>query len=140
MTVQDGITEAGIPVDANVVALIDALNEINGVRTFASCGGHPDPTAGQVGEGDFTVSLDFTEDASGWLAITVIALAIKEAELKGGTANAVKLTPWTDNVVGAPTFGLHFDLSGTRVSPALLAVSIRRFNGGVSQYAGYTVS
>ena len=56
--------------DANIRDLVHVLNQIPGVITIGSCGGHAHPTGGQWRAGAWYVkfALDMTTDALRWLA------------------------------------------------------------------------
>jgi hypothetical protein len=52
-------------IDPRLARLVAALNAIPGVRTYASCGGHAVPGAGQVARDKFYVSFDLTRNRQG---------------------------------------------------------------------------
>jgi hypothetical protein len=56
--------------DANIRDLVHVLNQIPGVRTIVSCGGHAHPTGEQWRAGTWYVKfeLDLATDALRWLA------------------------------------------------------------------------
>jgi hypothetical protein len=112
--------------DANMVDLVEALNSIEGVTTFASCGGHANPLGSQVGAGKFMVSLDIDQNESGWQAIAIIAIAIDLLR-----AGDVKLSSWASTSDDGEIL-LQFDLSGEGILPDALAAQIRSVQSGIN--------
>ena len=103
-----------LEIDANMVELVDAINDIPGLSTFSSCGGHDNPTAGQVAAGRFTVSIDVDLDDSGWRGLTLLSCAVREY-IEALEDDAVCLSAWFNGVdeddADDPDL-LCFDLSG----------------------------
>jgi hypothetical protein len=62
---------AGYPLDKNMLNLVVVLNQIPGVETKCSCGGH-DGNA-ETPKGNFWVSLVIEETARGWNALGLLA-------------------------------------------------------------------
>ncbi len=106
-------------IDKKVKRLVAALNQIPGVDTFSSCGGHENPTLGQVPHGCFTVSLDIEQSAAGWRALERITWAIWETD-----PERIRLTTWPS---GDTPDTLAFSLAGidgvstNRLAAALVA-------------------
>ena len=121
-----GIGGDDFNLDANMVDLVEALNSIEGVRTFASCGGHANPLGGQVGAGKFMVSLDIDQNENGWQAIAIISIAIDLLR-----AGDVKLSSWASTSDDGEIL-LQFDLSGEGVLPDALAAQIGDVQSGIN--------
>lgn len=60
-------------VEPRVRRLVDALNNIAGIETFSSCGGHEDPDPGQMPLGEFSVDFFITKTARGWEVLDELA-------------------------------------------------------------------
>ena len=68
-------------VDANVRALVDALNALPGIFTFSSCGGHAKGTNdSQLPADEFAVNFHVDVFAGGWLSLEWIARTIDFSE------------------------------------------------------------
>ena len=67
---------AGLPIDKRVRRLVHTLNRIPGVTTYSSCGGHRNPSLGQVAAGTFCVELVASSGRVGYRAIQLIVRAI----------------------------------------------------------------
>jgi hypothetical protein len=89
------MADGGHEVDANLVRLVDALNELPGVRTFSSCGGHEGQTnAGQCRPGEFYVNFDVPYNKLGWKALEYAVKAIDIFEQSSQRHQLVVLQPW----------------------------------------------
>ena len=113
----------GANVDVNLVNIVNALNQIAGIQTNSSSGGHGgDIGSHQPPTKNFTVSMDVRQDTIGWLAIATIQLAIDVLDLP--PAVDVRLSVCMD-AVGEQTYTLHLELCAIGIEPELLADSIR---------------
>jgi hypothetical protein len=101
-------------IDENMVELVEAINDIRGLSTFSSCGGHDSPKAGQVEAGRFTVSFSADLGDAGWRGLTLLSCAVREyiGEID---ADVVCLQAWFNghdsDDADDPEF-LCFDLTG----------------------------
>ncbi|HBY96741.1 MAG: hypothetical protein M5U01_37750 [Ardenticatenaceae bacterium] len=109
--------------DERIRRLVDVLNQVPGVVTRGSCGGHPDPQPGQWPMGTCYVSFRIDPDERGWYALEFLTWAVGQYQRAGG--------PWGLRVWSAGlspvTAGrcLFFALIGTHgVNPDDLAESI----------------
>jgi len=67
--------------EERVARLVRALDELPGVETYSSCGGHPTPLEdSQCPENEFFVCFNVTRDEPGWRALEYIAWAAAEAD------------------------------------------------------------
>ncbi len=103
---------AGLPIDKRVRRLVHALNSIPGVTTYSSCGGHRNPSLGQVVAGTFYVELVASSGRVGYRAIQRMVRAIDVF------FPDVTLTPWLNGE------DICWSLRGTRVSPDDVAGAI----------------
>ena len=94
-----------ISVDANVASLVLTINDLPGLSTRSSCGGHKKITnACQQKEGSWQVTVDIDRTSYSFDSIELITAAVQILDAVGD----VLLIPWTE---GGP-FTLSFDLSG----------------------------
>jgi len=100
---------AGLPIDKRVRRLVHTLNQIPGVSTYSSCGGHRNPSLAQEAAGTFYVELIATSGLVGYRAIQSIIRAIDVFY------PYLALTPWLNGDV------ISWSLRGTRVSPDRVA-------------------
>lgn len=108
-------------IDERVRKLVRAMNRVPGVYTFSSCGGHPEPRAGQSSEGEFDISFDVRRRSEGWRALGLISAAILETEDWG----KVQVVAWCS---GQTAETLAFSLEGRGFAdPDDLARAIDRF-------------
>jgi len=105
---------AGLPIDKRVRRLVHTLNQIPGVSTYSSCGGHRNPSLAQEAAGTFYVELIATSGLVGYRAIQSIIRAIDVFY------PYLALTPWLNGDV------ISWSLRGTRVSPDRVARSVQR--------------
>ena len=91
-------------IDANMVKLVDVLNEFPGIITFSSCGGHPGPReVSQAPAGTFYVNFELDVLLGGWRSLEIFAVAIQETE--AAEPDAFSITVWDNG-------GLCFELQG----------------------------
>jgi hypothetical protein len=62
--------------DSNIKPLVDALNALEGIRTFGSCGRQRNPKPGQWQRGNWHVKFDVAQNAHGWRALEFLAWLI----------------------------------------------------------------
>jgi hypothetical protein len=98
-------------IDPRLARPAAALNAIPGVRTYASCGGHAVPGAGQVARDKFYVSFDLTRNRQGWRALGLVALSIDKTA--AGEKGNVYIKPWISSDEDEPD-ALSFSLEGRR--------------------------
>lgn len=98
-------------IDPRLARLVAALNAIPGVRTYASCGGHAVPGAGQVARDKFYVSFDLTRNHHGWRALGLIALSMDKTA--AGEKGNLYVKPWITSDEDEPD-ALSFSLEGRR--------------------------
>ena len=99
----------GLPIDKRVRRLVHTLNQIPGVSTYSSCGGHRNPSLTQEAVGTFYVELIATSGLVGYRAIQGIIRAIDVFY------PYMTLTPWLNGDL------ISWSLRGTRVSPDRVA-------------------
>jgi len=99
-------------IDANMRRLVKALNSIDGVDTYSSCGGHHDPTPGQVPAGTWYVCFDVDDEYL--FANQSIELITREA---GEQLATVSL--YYDG-------GLRFELRGVDIDPDDVALALEQ--------------
>ena len=109
----DELKAAGTEIDLPIRSLVYALNEIPGVYTFDSCGGHPNPILCQEPEGTWRVNFEIEHNARGWKALDLLARTTERF-----LPEELGLTVWSDG-------GPNFTLRGT-CPPTPLARRIRR--------------
>ncbi len=69
-----------IQIERRVLALVRSLNDIPGVVTFTSCGGHPKPAKeSHAPDGEFFVAFEVEPTARGWAALQRIAWGVAGA-------------------------------------------------------------
>lgn len=124
---------ARLEIDERVSRLVHALDDIDSVQTFSSCGGHEEPKPGQTEEGTFYVNfyLDWEkgEDDLVKLCFAAAHFLGKEDEpgefgVYAGTATVV---PWWNGDVHEFFDGrgcLCFEIRGN-CNPDVLAAKIR---------------
>lgn len=109
-----------IKIDENMHELLDVMNNLPGIYTFSSCGGHMHPSEHQLREGEFYVCFDIDQDESdmGLISLELLTAVCQEHE--------AIITSWFDA-------GLHFELHGL-VDPNLIANDLQNeFNVIASQ-------
>ncbi len=114
-------------VDANIRDLVRALNEVPGLTTTSSCGGHKNPTFYQQPLGTFQVTFDVEANELGFRALEIVTFAANEVELLlqyMRRPERVHITTVFLNLEIRDRGGLAFDLRGN-VSPDHLAHEIR---------------
>jgi hypothetical protein len=67
-------------IDSNIRNLVRALNEVAGLRTLSSCGGHPSPDTSQQPAGTFEVNLCVHRSSAGFRALEILTYAMREVE------------------------------------------------------------
>jgi hypothetical protein len=100
------------PIDG---AVVDALNRVPGIRTYASCGGHARPFAWQMPAGTFNVSFETARTARGFAALERVADVVLES------APRAVLTAWAARRAGLP---LAFELRGTTADGRAIAKAL----------------
>lgn len=108
-------------IDCRVARLVSALNEIPGVTTSSSCGGHKNPGPCSEPVESFSITLDVPETSEGWRAIEVITLAVQSAMDNFYSRNphhGARLVTWTDGGLGQ---GVLFEIRGERIHPNQIA-------------------
>ncbi len=117
---------ADLAIDFRVQRLVQALNAIQGVETFSSCGGHPEPSSAeaQCGEEEFYVCFTVEHNEQGWRALAFISWAAREAEITTRIAKGrdddtdASLTVWEGAGGDEPKVGsLAFELRGRYLHP-----------------------
>lgn len=110
--------------DKNMVQLIRALNSFPGIKTFTSCGGHPNPSACQWPEGTFFVGFNVAWNDDGRLALEFLAWFVNgylDTKTKGG----VRLVPFSaPPYLNCPGECLHFALEG-RADPVEIGEELK---------------
>lgn len=71
-------------IDTNIIALVRALNEFDGLTTIGSCGGHPNPTICQEPEGSWSIIMKFDHGNDGWLALEFLSWLINHDAANAG--------------------------------------------------------
>ncbi len=104
-------------VEPGVRALVEALNRVPGLETYASCGGHARPFVWQMPAGTFNVSFEIVRTARGFAALEHVAGVVLEV------APAAVLTAWAARRAGLP---LAFELRGTRADGRAIARALSR--------------
>ncbi len=90
-------------VDAKVRALVDALNSLPGIFTFASCGGHAKRTnETQLPADEFVVNFGADVLAGGWLSLEWIARTIDFSE----DVAKLTVTVWSEDKPDTMAFEL----------------------------------
>ena len=103
-----------IQIDPKVARLVTALNNLAGISTNSSCGGHENPTCvSQVAENEWYVDFVLTPHQLAWQSLELIAIA------QGEFMDSVELTVWHDG-------GVRFDLRGIDVTADEFADFIER--------------
>lgn len=67
-------------IDPAVRALVAALNAMDSVTTWCSCGGHKDPVDCQVPSDEFFVNFTVRPDASGWADLRCVGRAVARVD------------------------------------------------------------
>ena len=95
-------------IDPNVLELVEVLNEIDGIETSGSCGGHISPEKGQESEGSFYVCFDID---TGFLEVLEhLAWAADHPD--------ISLSAWYDG-------GLMWELKGNDIDPDFIVQRLR---------------
>lgn len=102
--------------DARIEKLVKAMNDVDAVHTFSSCGGHPDPKGSQASEGEFVVDFVIDND-EGSLATLGLLTCVTQNVMFSNDGSYIIITPWFDG-------GLAFELRGSGVDPDTLAQAI----------------
>jgi len=122
--------EISIPydeIDPSIVSLVFALNDLEGITTGASCGGHDDPdfSLGQSPSGQWSVIflVDHTED--GWYSLTFLSYVCHELQK---SAAYVSIVTFVDDLfLTSPEMALGLNLAGLdNVDPEEVAGTIER--------------
>lgn len=114
MTEDDEQASDGLTIDENIANLVATLNGLAGIATNSSCGGHQNPSPGQVRAGEWYIDFDLLPHQLAWQSLELIALAVGERLEEG---DEIRLTVWHDG-------GVRFDLRGYDSDPNELAAVI----------------
>ncbi|KKN20714.1 hypothetical protein LCGC14_0932860 [marine sediment metagenome] len=98
-------------VDQNIYRLVNAINDIEGVNTHSSCGGHKNKDKSQVSEDMFNINFEVDYNKCGWKALEYIVMAIYR--WNQNYSSQIALTPWIDG-------GLCFDMTGIHFTDELI--------------------
>ena len=121
-----GQRDAYEAIDANIRALVYQVNGFPGIRTVASCGGHPDPGPGQNPQGvwDVLFVVDHTEE--GWRSLEFLAWVAHD--IRRGLGDIWLLADSAPPYLNTPGQTLKFGLSG-RVDPSRVAHLMGEWRG-----------
>jgi hypothetical protein len=114
-------------IDKNILPLVKALNEFEGVHTVGSCGGHENPSHGQWPAGTFYVKFDLDHTEHGWRALEFLAWFVNEvmANTEKGTATLMPVSP--PPYLNTPGDCLSFVIEGYReLDPIKMAILLNR--------------
>ena len=100
----------GIELDPRVERLVKVMNDIPGVYTFSSCGGHEAPAKDQVPRDQFNIGFDLEWTSHGFRALSLIQFAIQKTS--AGLGGNMKVTTWADPGDVYNPGALHFELNG----------------------------
>ncbi len=99
--------------DANMVSLVNALNNYPAVVTIGSCGGHEHPTnLSQWEAGSWYVKFDVMPDRTGWYVLEHLAWAVNEDSRLLGGENVILLPVSAPPYLNTPGQCLHFVIEG----------------------------
>lgn len=98
------------PIDARVQKLVTALNQLPGITTFGSCGGHPNPGPRQWPAGTCYVKFTASEAGGGLVSVQFISWLLRDLRRHGIPWRIVGLRPPADRAV--PPAELVFALEG----------------------------
>ncbi|MFQ5856729.1 MAG: hypothetical protein ACE5LU_13925 [Anaerolineae bacterium] len=98
------------PIDARIQELVATLNQLPGITTFGSCGGHPNPGPRQWPEGTCYVKFTASEAGGGLVSVQFLSWVLRDLRRQGVPWRLVGLRPPAD--VEAPPDELFFALEG----------------------------
>ena len=98
------------PIDERVQKLVATLNQLPGIITFGSCGGHARPGPRQWPHGTCYVKFTATEAGGGLISVQFLAWLLRDFRQRGIPWRLVGLRPPSD--VAVPPDELFFALEG----------------------------
>lgn len=117
------MAQCDVDVDARMRRLVDAIDRLPGLSTFASSGGHADPALAGAAGNCFYVEVRAQASLEGMQSLGRLAWVAMELAAGMYDAQAVTLTAWTGEL-GDPPF---FSLEGRRgADPDALAELVER--------------
>jgi len=110
--------EIAIPydkIDNNILSLVCVLNDLEGITTGGSCGGHANPRPDQQPESHWNIVflVDHTED--GWYALEFLSWICHGFQKTGAMVSIVTVAD--DAFLNLPVPSLGFSLYGINVDP-----------------------